>query len=86
MQEYKRLWVRKIPWRRKWQATPIFLPGTFHEQRTLVGYSPWGHRELDMTEHTVHTLTYTSCINLSVLICKMGDNSPYLVKFFVTVI
>ena len=43
-------WVRKIPWRRKWQPTPVFLPGKFHGQRSLVGYSPWGHTELDMTE------------------------------------
>ena len=34
-------WVRKIPWRRKWQPTQIFLPGESHEQRSLVGYSPW---------------------------------------------
>ena len=34
-------WVRKIPWRRKWQPTPEFLPGKFHGQRSLVGYSPW---------------------------------------------
>ena len=43
-------WVRKIPWRRKWQPTPVFLPGEFYEQRSLVGYSPWGHKELDTTE------------------------------------
>ena len=43
-------WVGKIPWRRKWQPTPVFLAGEFHEQRSLVGYSPWGHKELDMTE------------------------------------
>jgi len=41
--------VRKIPWRREWLPTPIFLPGKSHEQRNLVGYSPWGHKELDMT-------------------------------------
>ena len=35
-------WVGKIPWRRKWQATPVFLPGKSHGQRSLVGYSPWG--------------------------------------------
>ena len=39
-----------IPWRRKWQPTPVFLPGKFHGLRSLVGYSPWGHKELDMTE------------------------------------
>ena len=38
------LWVGKIPWRRKWELTPVFLPGKFHGQRSLVGYSPWGPR------------------------------------------
>ena len=38
-------WVGKNPWRRKWQPTPIFLPGELHRQRSLVGYSPWGHKE-----------------------------------------
>ena len=38
------LWVGKIPWRRKWQPTPVFLPGKLHGQR-LVGYGPWGHKE-----------------------------------------
>ena len=43
-------WVGKIPWRRAWQPTPVFLPGESHGQRKLAGYSPWGHKELDMTE------------------------------------
>ena len=38
-------WVRKIPWRRKQQPTPVFLPGKSHGQRSLVGYSSWGHKE-----------------------------------------
>ena len=37
-------WVRKIPWRRKWQPTPVFLPGKSHGQRSMVGYSPWSHK------------------------------------------
>ena len=41
-----RSWVRKIPWRRDWQPIPLFLFGKFHGQRNLVGYSPWGHKEL----------------------------------------
>ena len=43
-------WVRKIPWSRKWQSTPVLLPGKSHGQRRLVGYSAWGHKESDMTE------------------------------------
>ena len=42
-------WVGKIPWR---QPTPVFMPEESHGQRSLVGYSPWGHKELDMTEAT----------------------------------
>ena len=41
-------WVRKIPWSRKWQRTPVFLPGKSHEQRSL-GYSPWGRKQSDTT-------------------------------------
>ena len=43
-------WVWKIPWRRKWQPTPVFLPGKSPGQRSLVGYSPWGPKELGTTE------------------------------------
>ena len=45
-------WVRKIPWRRKRQPTPVFLPGKSQGQRSLVGYGPWGCKESDMTEPT----------------------------------
>ena len=45
-------WVRKIPRRRVWLPTLVFLPGESHGQRNLAGYSPWGHRELDMSEAT----------------------------------
>ena len=43
-------WVRKIPWNREWQPTPVFLPGKFHGQRSLAGYSLWGHKESDTTK------------------------------------
>ena len=46
----------KIPWRRKWLATPVLLPGEFHQQWSLAGYSPWGHKELDMTEQITLSL------------------------------
>ena len=52
---FKRLecnsWVRRIPWRRKWQPTPVFLLGKSHIQRSLEGYSPWGCKEPDTTEN-----------------------------------
>ena len=43
-------WIGKIPWRRAWQPTPVFLPGESHGQRCLVGYSPQDHKELDTTK------------------------------------
>ena len=42
-------WVRKIPWRSKWQPIPVFLPAESYGQRSLAGYSPWGHEESDTT-------------------------------------
>ena len=47
-------WVKEHPWRRKWQPTPVFLPGKFNGQRSLVGYSSWGCRESDRADHA-HT-------------------------------
>ena len=54
-------WVRMIPWMRPWQPTPILLPGEFHEQRSLVGYSPWVV-ESDTTERlsTLTSLVFVS--------------------------
>ena len=51
-------YIRKILWRRAWQPTPVFLPRKSHGQRGLVGYSPWGQKESDTTEHA-----HTVCIN-----------------------
>ena len=42
-------WVKKTPWRRKWQPTPVFLPGEFHRQRSLVDYRPWVMKDSDTT-------------------------------------
>ena len=58
-------WVRKIPWRRKWQPISVFLPGKSHGQRNLVGYSPWDCKKLDTTEW-VSTEAYT-CRGLEVM-------------------
>ena len=64
MQEMQKMWVPSLgqedPWKRIWQPTPVFLPGKPLGQRILVSYSPWGCKELDMTERLrmhVHGLT-----------------------------
>ena len=54
-------WVGKIPWRRKWQPTPVFLPGESHGQRSLVGHSPWSPKESDTTER-LHSLIHNFSI------------------------
>ena len=48
-------WVRKDPWSKKWQLTPIFLPGKFHGQKSLVGYHPWGTKIQTGPSERTHT-------------------------------
>ena len=57
------LWVGKIPWRRKWQPTPVFLPGESHGQRSLAGYSLGGRTESDTTKATQNALSSQSIKN-----------------------
>ena len=64
-------WFGKIPWRRKWQPTPVFLPGKSHGPRSLVGYSPWGHKESDMTEQFhFHLQTVVEVVKIMVTSLK----------------
>ena len=51
----------RFPWRWACQPTPVFLPGEFYRQRTLAGYSPWGHKESDMTERLSTHSGFTEC-------------------------
>ena len=74
-------WIRKIPWRRKWKPTPVFLPGKSHGQRHLTGYSPRGRKESDMTEHAhthararTHTHTRTHIASLALCLCFFPFN------------
>ena len=67
-------WVRKIPWRRKWQPTPVFLPGESCGQRSLVGYSPCGRKESGMTEW----LHFHFSVSLSCL--QMEHHQDYLLS------
>ena len=64
-------------WRRKWQPTPVFLPGESHGRRSLVGCSPWGRTELDMTER----LSSSSSIGRTVSAYILDDNTmPNMLK------
>ena len=72
-------WVGKIPWRRKWQPSPLFLPGEPHEQRSLAGYSAWGHTELDTTEWlNLHAaqMTLEPGVSLGALLSLPVPSSP----------
>ena len=62
-----------IYWRRKWQPTPVFLPGESHGWRSLVGCSPWGRTESDTTEATSqHTHIYSSALSGEYSFCAMA--------------
>jgi len=61
------LGLKKIPWRRNGETTPVFLPGKFHGQRSLVGCSPLACKELHMTEYT-HTHTHTHAVYMCIFI------------------
>ena len=67
-------------WRRKWQSTAVFLPGKSYGWRSLTGYSPWSHKELDTTERVTHTHTHTfsvfCCWRRPLSRCKHGSNGP----------
>ena len=55
------LWVGKMPWKREWLPTPVYLPGEFSGQRGLMGYSPWGHKESETIVWLTLTDTYLQC-------------------------
>ena len=69
-------WTGKILWRRKWQPTPVLLPGKFHGLRSLVGYSPWGCKESDTTEwlhlHLLHIFIHFSVNGRSGCFCVLA--------------
>ena len=64
-------WVGKIPWRRKWQRSPIFLTGESHGQRSLVDCSPWGHKDPQLNTLHIHTCAGTEDVKYGTIeICK----------------
>ena len=84
MQEMQRCgldsWIGKSPWIRKWQLTSVFLPGKFYGQRSLVGYSPWGCKELDTTEHAhyyiIVQISFTALETCALLVHPFPHTSP----------
>ena len=72
-------WVRKIPWRRAWQSTPVFLPGESHGQRSLGDYSSWSRKESDTTEQ----LTLSLCLWLFLLIIDVLTTSTVCLTLWV---
>ena len=64
-------WIRKIPWSKKWPRSPVFLPGKSHGQRSLVGYSPRGHKESDMTKHIHATHKIFICLQKSIYLSAL---------------
>ena len=71
-------WVRKIPWRREWLPTSVFLPGEFHRKRSLVGYNPWGHKS-DTTEQLTLS-SYGLSVNWTWSSPLGGDGTETLVS------
>ena len=73
-------WVGKIPWRRKWQPTPVFLPGKSHGQRSLAGYSPWDRIYLFIPFLCIYMY---KCIYISIYLCFVFKVSAilYLLSF-----
>ena len=81
------LWVGKIPWGRKWQPTPVSLPGKRHRQRSLAGYSLWGRKELTQqlsarTHTHTHTHTHTEDLSLEGSLSALRDCSEEVRKEF----
>ena len=73
-------WVGKIPWGRKWQSTPVFLPGESHGRRSLVDYSPGGRKESDTTERLHLTSPKEAALQMQLTNVLMGCLGGAVVK------
>ena len=81
-------WVGKIPWKRRWQPTLVFLPGKSHGQRSLAAYSPWGRKESDMTKRQSTyaqkggpAFGHLNCASLKAIQCR--DLSSWVYDLYV---
>ena len=73
-------WVGKIPWRRKWQPAPIFLPGKFHGQKSLAGYSMWDRKEIRLT--TKHIEIFQIIIYFLLVVFSLISIWPEYIVFW----
>ena len=69
-------WVGKIPWKRKWQPTPVFLLGRLHGQRGPEGCSLWGHKELGVTSRHISPAACGGAVPASLSLRKVGLQAP----------
>ena len=85
--EVQESWVQSLgqedPWRREWLPPPVFLPGEFHGQRNLAGYSPWGCKESDTTQRLslTHSCNLTFFVNLFIKGSKLGKYSFFFPSY-----
>ena len=70
-------WVRKIPWRRKWEPTPVFLPGKFHRQKSLAACSPWDCKEWTRRSDLVHTCVFRCLSEGAPGVALCGDHITF---------
>ena len=73
-------WVGKIPWRREWKPTPVLLLGESHGQRSLAGYSPWGCKELAMTEWPNSITSKETLPKLTVPMATFNSGKGHYIK------
>ena len=77
--------VGKIPWRQEWLPSLVFLPGEFHGQRSLAGYSPWSHKELNMTKQLMLSLSFRqelSCVAINNLQFTELQNNSHRIRIW----
>ena len=80
--------VGKIPWRRTWQPTSVLLPGKFHRQRSLAGYSPWGHKDSQRVRHYWVPMNALSLLTAFIVLDSVRCFYPYtmIIMWFSSII
>ena len=77
-------WIRKIPWRTEWQPAPVFWPGEYHGQRSLVGYSAWCHKSIPHNWAHIKTHRAVHQGELILLFIKLKNKSRTWLSHWIT--